>query len=54
MADDKVPGPNDPKCLDDFKGTKREQDSGKSKFISDFGYDAFQKLVQNSSIHVKK
>ena len=54
MADEKIPGPTDPKCLDDFKGSKREQTAAKSKFIADFGYSAYEKLVQNSSIHVKK
>jgi hypothetical protein len=54
MAEQKTPGPTDPKHLDDFKGTKREQNAAKSKFISDFGYAAYEKLVQNSSLGVKR
>ena len=54
MAEEKVPGPNDPKHLDDFKGTKSEQNAAKSKFISDFGYSAYEKLVKQSSASVKR
>ncbi|MGC2474459.1 MAG: hypothetical protein WA485_08990 [Candidatus Sulfotelmatobacter sp.] len=49
-----TPDPNKPKTLDDFKGTKREQTAAKSAFIAKYGYGDFEKLVQDSSIHVKK
>jgi hypothetical protein len=49
-----TPDPNKPKSLDDFKGTKREQTAAKSEFISKYGFAEYEKLVQNSSIHVKK
>jgi hypothetical protein len=49
-----LPDPNKPKSLEDFKGTKREQTAAKSAFITQYGFEEFEKLVQHSSIHVKK
>lgn len=54
MAEDQKPGPNDPKHLDDFKGTVPQQRKAKSEFISKFGYDAYEELVRNSSVTVKR
>jgi hypothetical protein len=55
MADETpLPGPTDPKHLDDFKGTKSEQTTAKSAYIKKFGYDAFENLVKQSSINSKR
>jgi hypothetical protein len=46
--------PKKPTHLDDFKGSKKEQTAAKSEFISKYGFTEYEKLVQNSSITVKR
>lgn len=54
MADEQKPQVPVEKHLDDFKGTKSEQIAAKSAFISKYGFDAFEKLVQNSGAGSKR
>ena len=42
------------KYLDDFKGSPAEQRTAKSKFISEYGYEAYEELVRNSRTDVKR
>ena len=42
------------KHLDDFKGTPTQIRKAKSDWIKKWGYDKYEELVRNSSIHVKR
>jgi hypothetical protein len=52
MAEETKPEP--PKYLSDFKGTIDEQRKAKCDFISKYGFDAFEKLILNSSKTVQR